>query len=55
MDREQSVRGEDRAHDVTAMMRSAPLWQEALMAEHAELRSRLKDAIDADGQCEEAV
>lgn len=55
MEREKFVDRADRAHEVAAMMRSAPAWQEALMAEHAELQSRLRDVIGADDQHDEAV
>lgn len=54
MERERSG-GEQRAREVAAMMRAVPLWQAALMAEHARLRSQLRDVIDADDQHEEAV
>lgn len=54
MEREQSVHGTERARELAAMMRSAR-WRESLMAEHAKLQSRLRDAIDGDDQCEEAV
>lgn len=47
--------GEEQAVDQASEMRAVPLWYEALMAEHATMRSRLKESLDIDSYGEEAV
>lgn len=36
-------------------MRAAPLWRVVLAAEYAVVRARLRQAIEVDEECEEAV
>ncbi|MBD8063386.1 hypothetical protein [Oceanitalea stevensii] len=45
----------DGFDDHTATMRAVPLWHEALAAEHAAVQARLRKAIEADEECDEAV
>ncbi len=47
--------GDEQVVDRAQVMRPAPSWHEALMAEHAAVQSRLRVMIDADDQGEEAV
>lgn len=47
--------GEEQAVDWVRAMKAAPLWHEALMAEHATMQSRLRAVLDTDDHDEEAV
>lgn len=45
----------DGFDDHSATMRAVPLWHEALAAEYAAMQARLRQAIEADEERDEAV